>query len=150
MKSKRNIKLIPIEVRFMSKVEKTDTCWNWKASCHKIGYGDFRVGKNMRRAHRVSYTLFVGEIPDNKKVLHKCDNRRCVNPDHLFLGTQKDNMIDMIKKGRDASKRKIDRVGISALIDAIDSNLKRTEVASYFKLSISRTNTIYRRLTTPQ
>ncbi len=83
----------------------TASCWLWTASGNDQGYGKFCVapgfciGNSM--AHRVSYMLFVGTIPPGLQVLHKCDTPPCVNPRHLFLGTQKDNMDDCRRKGRD-------------------------------------------------
>jgi hypothetical protein len=65
-----------------------------------MGYGVVNIGNTYGGAHRLSYTLNVGEIPQGLHVLHKCDNRKCVNPNHLFLGTQKDNNQDMGRKGR--------------------------------------------------
>jgi hypothetical protein len=75
-------------------------CWNWTKHLSGGGYGAFKIEGIMRPAHRVSYELFWGEIPDGLQVCHRCDNKRCINPDHLFLGTQKDNIADCIKKGR--------------------------------------------------
>lgn len=90
--------------RFMSKVEKTDTCWLWKASKNKAGYAHFGIRKNeksfMAVGSRVSFEHFNGPIPEGLCVLHACDVRHCVNPEHLFLGTKRDNSDDMIRKGR--------------------------------------------------
>lgn len=86
--------------RFMNKVVKGDNdCWEWTAN-RRNGYGRFKVDGRLLTAHRVSYELFVGEIPKGMLVLHKCDNCGCVNPQHLWLGTQEDNVNDMMGKGR--------------------------------------------------
>ena len=93
---------LPIEVRFNNKYiinEQTD-CWEWQCATNNIGYGFFRDGDKMRTAHRVSYELFKGPIPKGMVVCHKCDNPKCVNPDHLWLGTMQDNYNDMVSKGR--------------------------------------------------
>ena len=90
-----------VQGRFFDKVRKTSSCWLWTASTSTNGYGQFRFLGGYWRAHRVSYYLFVGKIPKGLKVLHTCDVKTCVNPDHLFLGTNKENTEDMIKKGRD-------------------------------------------------
>lgn len=81
-------------------------CWIWKQAISRNGYG--RIGLNYKNlyAHRVSYELNIGAIPNKLSVLHKCDNRKCVNPEHLFLGTQKDNIQDMIKKQRGCNGEK--------------------------------------------
>lgn len=93
----------PLSERFWPKVNKTETCWLWTAAKHEFGYGVIgcpdRKGKNLK-AHRVSYYLHYGPIPFGMSVLHRCDVPQCVNPYHLFLGTQRDNVDDMIDKGR--------------------------------------------------
>lgn len=92
-----------VELRFWSKVKVgySDECWIWQASLRPNGYGQFapRHG-TIWLAHRASWTITNGKIPDGMDVLHKCDNPPCVNPHHLFLGTQLDNTRDMIAKGR--------------------------------------------------
>lgn len=80
-------------------VEEID-CWVWIASILKMGYGCIRWDNKTHYAHRISYEIHNGEIPEGMHVLHKCDNRFCVNPDHLFLGNNQDNINDSVNKGR--------------------------------------------------
>lgn len=92
-------------IRKNIKIEPSSGCWNWMASVNKWGYGRLRQGRRERQVHRLSYVTFVGIIPEKTMVLHKCDNPKCCNPDHLFLGTHTDNMRDMVAKNRNAVRR---------------------------------------------
>jgi len=91
-----------VEKRFWSKVDvkSKNECWEWVAGKRRDGYGRFTIGNKEALPHRVSYKIHNGRIPKNMLILHKCDNRACVNPNHLYAGTQQDNMDDMYRKGR--------------------------------------------------
>lgn len=87
---------------FWSRVKQggPDECWLWQSYCFKDGYGCFYINRRYQRAHRVSWQLVNGKIPVGLCVLHHCDTPLCVNPRHLFLGTNADNATDKVTKGR--------------------------------------------------
>ena len=98
-----NHKIRSIEERLWAKVTKTETCWLWTGAKHEFGYGVLGAGvrgTGLRKAHRVAWESVNGPVPDGLYVLHKCDVPACVNPDHLFVGTLKDNHDDMRSKHR--------------------------------------------------
>lgn len=152
MPSKFHLK--PLADRFFAKVEKTPTCWIWKASVEAGGYGHIGIGRRgegMKRCHRVSWELHIGPVPANLCVLHRCDNRRCVNPEHLFLGTKKDNSRDMAAKGRQVFQLNPERVargerqGSAKLTEEQareikNSDLRQYEVAKKYGVSLSTVN----------
>ena len=96
-----------VSCRFWAKVNKQGNCWEWQASLFTTtGYGQFALtSRHPETAHRMAWVFTHGSIPDGQFVLHKCDNRKCCNPDHLFLGTPQDNMVDMVRKGRHVGTR---------------------------------------------
>ena len=132
--------------RFESKYQclSEDECWPWLGGGTNDsagGYGQFKLNGRMRLAHRVSYDLYKGDVPDNMMVLHTCDNRRCVNPHHLRLGTAKDNAQDMVLKGREGqSKLTVEQVAqIKALLQ---ESLPQKIIADRFGISQSEVSHI--------
>lgn len=95
--------VVKIEQLFWAGVKKTDGCWLWTGYINPKGYGEFT--RRHIRVHRFSWELANGPIPEGLNVLHHCDNPPCVRPDHLFLGTQNDNVQDMVTKGRNRPGR---------------------------------------------
>lgn len=93
-------KIRSVEERFWEKVNKTDTCWLWLGAPNRGGYGSIYINGVDTYAHRYSYQLHYGSVPDGLDVLHTCDTPLCVNPAHLFVSTHKDNMDDRDNKGR--------------------------------------------------
>ena len=96
--------------RFHSKYKKgrVGECWEWQGSLSPNGYGRIAIGRNKSPvyAHRIAYVLAYGDIPIGVQVCHTCDNRKCVNPRHLWLGSQQDNLEDMRSKGREGGQFK--------------------------------------------
>lgn len=86
--------------RFWEKVDKTGDCWLWTACRTSKGYGQFGIGRRVYPAHRIAFALAFEKPPDSLVVCHRCDNPPCVRPDHLFLGSQSDNLLDAFAKGR--------------------------------------------------
>jgi len=147
--------------RFWSKVNKTtvNECWEWTACLNNGGYGQFKLNGRMRPAHRISWMIRHGSMPPKDGsfhglcVLHKCDNPRCVNPDHLFVGTHGDNMRDRSKKGRHSvGNRKGTSHPLCALsnsdillIRALGKHHKHTDIASVFCVGRAQIGRIIRR-----
>jgi hypothetical protein len=143
----------PFEQRFWERVQRGDGCWIWTGFVPADpGYG--RIWKNGRNegAHRISYEIAYGPIPDGMSVCHRCDNRACVRPDHLFAGTQVDNIRDCVAKGRNRPPRGT-RQGRSKLTESdvreIRSRAARGEtneqIAADFSISGPQVGRIHRR-----
>lgn len=128
-----------ITERFFSKVDQSKgplNCWLWKGAPYKDGYGAFYANRKALRAHRVSWEMAYGDIEEGKKVCHKCDIPKCVNPLHLWLGTDKENVRDAITKGRFSSyhraKLTFDEV---KQIRSMRNSLTQKALAKKFKVS---------------
>lgn len=96
--------------RFFSFVEINGNCWLWSGSLdRRTGYGNFTMKGRSKHCHRAAYLLLVGSVPPGLQVLHTCDVRHCVNPQHLYLGTHADNMRDKIQRSRQARGESLSR-----------------------------------------
>lgn len=134
----------PLE-RFEDKFHKDDEniCWFWQGSVDQLGYGMFKLEGVTIRSHRASYQFYRGEIPKGLKVLHSCDNRDCVNPKHLSLGTQRDNIYDMMNKDRQGFN-KLKREDVLSIRKLLMQGLSQVHIAQQFKVDqsvISRIST---------
>ncbi len=134
--------------RFFSYVDglNTDGCWEWTGVENSNGYGRFSYKNRHRLAHRFAYSIFFGEVPIGMKVCHSCDNRKCVNPKHLWLGTQSENLADAVAKGRMRSPdTRADRNGntsltwekVRAIREMHDKGARKFHLASLFGVSPS-------------
>ncbi len=113
-------------------------CWLWDGYLNKHGYGHFRSFNKKILAHRASYQVYYGEIPEGLLVCHKCDTPACVNPDHLFLGTHKDNSLDALRKDRIARGAYNGKTKLTeeAVIDIRTSSLSRKELAEKYGTTV--------------
>lgn len=124
------------EVRFLAYVRvASNGCHEWTAYINPRGYGRFKISGKQVMAHRFAYEMSVAQIPDGLFVCHRCDNRRCVNPSHLFLGTNQDNMRDMIAKGRSPRTRLHGEMNGSCKLQARDVAAIRNSKLSQSKLA---------------
>ena len=137
-----------LEERFWEKVNRTNSCWLWIGQ-NSNTYGRLETHVPVRRiylAHRLSWTIHFGEIPKNLHVLHRCDNTICVNPKHLFLGTQRDNNADKIDKGRNAKGNKfphakLNPIAVRRIRKAYATGkVTQTALATKYGVAISQIN----------
>lgn len=145
----------PVKERFECSYKKDEKsrCWNWIKDLDKKGYGqihDYKNGKRVTRAaHRVSYEINKGEIPQGMIVCHSCDNRKCVNPNHLWIGTTQDNINDKLKKNRGlyGSKHQNSKLTEEDVLEIRASSEKKAHLARKYKVSFMVITSILRRNT---
>lgn len=136
----------PLEERFWEKVEKTKSCWNWKGCIGKGGYGHLWVTKRKcEGAHRLSLKIHGHEIPSRCVVMHKCDNPSCVNPDHLQIGSHRENQIDKVIKGRQAKGEIqghsiLSEIEVKAMRQLLKDGWRVTEICAALKRTYSATH----------
>lgn len=126
-------------------INKITGCWDWDGPPGKNGYGTFALTRtNHKSAHKVSYLLTHNSIPEGLNVLHTCDNKICVRPDHLFLGTQQDNVDDMIEKGRanyvrgsDSGAAKLMEQDVLTIRQMADNGIQLRAIASIYNVDNS-------------
>jgi hypothetical protein len=145
-----------LDDRFWPKVQQGDGCWEWQGSRDKSGYGIIGASRHQRarRAHRVSWELHNGRsVPDGLDVLHHCDNKPCVNPAHLYVGTDLENARDAVERGRLPSRQgranpnaKLTRSDVEAIIAAVTGGETQTAVARRFGISQPHVSELVRRV----
>lgn len=128
------------EQRFWPKVKKTDTCWLWTGYTMSFGHGQIHTKEGTKLVHRLSWEIHCGEIPAGMEVCHRCDVPQCVNPTHLFLGTQADNMRDASQKGRSCrgerqGNAKLKESDIPQIFAMRASGMKLLDIANHFNVS---------------
>lgn len=135
-------------------------CWEWQGAISNKGYGLFSIRINKQRknnnSHRFLFIQLFGDIAEGICVLHKCDNRKCVNPNHLFPGTNQDNMDDMVKKGRSNSgdqageknpRSKLNNSDVLLIKERIKNGYKQKDIAIEFKVTAPAISAISRKIT---
>ena len=138
-----------MENRFLSHVEKTDTCWLW-SPVRADGYGQLTVDSKTYPAHRLAYELWIGEIPRGLVIRHKCRNRHCVNPEHLETGTREDNEADKLRDGTHIEGERVWAAKLTAdqvrdIRSRVDQTL--TDIAAEFGVSRANISMIVARKT---
>ena len=119
--------------RFWNKVDKSGDCWEWTAHIDPCGYGRFGLNGKIEYAHRAVFFIEGSDIPSGMCVCHKCDNRKCVNPDHLYIGTHDDNVADKVQRGNHGFK--ITREDIPFIRKLIKSGETNQQIADRYGVS---------------
>lgn len=127
-------------------LDPTTGCWLWSGAVSSNGYGNVNHGGKWFSAHRLYYWLHYGDIPEGILVCHSCDNKQCVNPSHLWLGTNKDNSQDMSRKGRTGLRSKLGESDYGDVFQLYTMGISQRELAKRYNLSQSGVSTILTRI----
>lgn len=136
--------------RFWAKVDTGGDCWLWTGATYYNGYGVFNIESRNHTAHRAAWILFRGPVPDGILVLHHCDNPPCVRPDHLFLGTPKENTQDMVSKGRSTAgeRHRLAKLSVENVLEIRSlhrDGMVQRRIAERFEVSYATINLIVKR-----
>lgn len=146
--SRKTYTLEEVKERFLSKVKvnKLSGCWEWIGSIHGNGYGRFNPFRKPMYAHRFSALLKYGIVRSDLDVCHACDNRRCVNPNHLFIGTRKENMQDAARKGRTTKgkvfRSKLNQDEVITIREMLKNGCKTKDIADKYSVTTRTINSI--------
>lgn len=134
-------------IDFERNFTKRDGCWEWRGTTWATGYGRFVYQGRDLKAHRLAWEIYVGAPPSDLCLLHTCDNRECVNPQHLFLGTRADNNADKVRKSRQTKGRDVHtaKVSPSEVLDIRASRAPTKNIAAEYGLSKDHVNKIKRK-----
>lgn len=127
-------------------LDPTTGCWLWSGAVSSNGYGNVNHGGKWFSVHRLYYWLHYGDIPEGILVCHSCDNKQCVNPSHLWLGTNKDNSQDMSRKGRTGLRSKLGESDYGDVFQLYTMGISQRELAKRYNLSQSGVSTILTRI----
>lgn len=125
-------------VPFWDRVDRSGNCWLWTGHRNVDGYGTVRISGRMQKAHRVAWQMAHGPISPNLHVLHRCDNPPCVNPAHLFLGTNHDNVIDRHTKGRSKNLDRGERHPKAKLTSALVAEMRSLRTAGWTQIRLAQ------------
>lgn len=146
--SRKTYTLEEVKERFLSKVKINELsgCWEWIGSIHGNGYGRFNPLRKPMYAHRFSALLKYGIVRSDLDVCHTCDNRRCVNPNHLFIGTRKENMQDAARKGRTTKgkvfRSKLNQNEVITIREMLKNGCKTKDIADKYSVTTRTINSI--------
>ena len=139
----------PLSTRLLSKrtVDPKTGCWNWSGARTRDGYGRIVSGGKEYYTHRLSYAVHVRTIPEGLHVCHTCDNPRCINPSHLFLGTNADNVADKVRKGRHGFggrhwNSRLTETLVDVIRGCIAAGVKQRTLSEYFRISEAQVSRI--------